>query len=313
MRNKVMNMNEAIDLFVHDGDTVYIGGFVQHEPYAAIHEIIRQKKRNLTISTAAATIFADLLIGAGCVKRIIASYIWNPLPANAHAFRRAVEKGIPNQIEVEEYSLFALNLAYFAGAMRLPFVATKTLLGTDFINQRGFMGEGKLKVIESPFNGEKVCLIPPIRHDVGIVQLQRADSHGNAQAWGLLGPTRFGLYSCDKIIVCVEEIVDSEIIQRDPNRTIVPSFRVNAVVEEPWGAYPSYIQGYYNRDWRFIASYARETETLEGFQRYLKEWIYDVKNRKEYCEKVGKERLQSLKGKDQFSTPVNYGFYDQFI
>jgi len=312
MGKKVMTMDEAIGQFVHDGDMVYLGGFVQHEPYAAVHEIIRQKKKNLTISTAAATIFADLLIGAGCVSRIIASYVWNPLPANAHAFRRAVEKGIPNPIDVEEYSLFALNLAYFAGAMRLPFVATKTLLGSGFVDQRGFMGEGKLRVIESPFTGEKVCLIPPIRHDVGIVQLQRADSRGNSQAWGLLGPTKYGLNSCNRIIVCVEEIVDTETIQRDPNRTIIPSFRVDAVVEEPWGAFPSYVQGYYDRDWRFTATYARETETLEGFQSYLDEWIYGVKNRKQYCEKIGKERLQSLRGKDQLSSPVNYGFYDRF-
>lgn len=312
MENKVMTLKEAIERFVHDGDRVYLGGFLQHEPYAAVHEIIRQKKKELTVSTGAATVFIDILIGAGCVKRLIASYVWNPLPINAYAFRRAIEEEIPHPIEIEEYSLLGLSLAYFAGALRLPFVASKTMLGSGFIENRGFMGEEKLKVIESPFDGEKVCLIPPIRHDVGIIQLQRVDAHGNAQAWGILGPAKYGLNSCDRIIICAEEIVEKETINRDPNRTIVPSFRTNAVVEEPLGGFPSYVQGYYDRDWRYVASYAKQTKTLQGFEKYLEEFVYGVKDRKEYIEKLGKDRIEALRGAIQESTPVNYGFYDRF-
>lgn len=312
MENKVMTMKEAIERFVNDGDTVYFGGFLHHEPFAAVHEIIRQGKKDLTISTGAGTVFVDLLIGAGCVKKLIASYVWNPVPTNAYSFRRAIEKGIPHPIEIEEYSLLSITLAYFAGALKLPFVATKTMLGTGFVDHRGFMGEQKLKVIESPFDGQKVCLIPPLRHDVGIIQLQRADDQGNAQAWGLLGPTRHGLNSCDKIIICAEEIVDRKLIMKDPNRTITPSFRACAAVEEPWGAFPTYIQGYYDRDWHYIASYAKQTKTLEGFEKYLKEWIFGVKDRSEYVEKLGKDRFEALRGTKQESTPVNYGFYDRF-
>lgn len=309
---KCMCMEEAVRRFVKDGDGVYIGGFIHGEPYAAAHEIIRQDKRDLTLSTAAGTILVDQMIGAGCVRRLITSYCWNPVPAPAHAFRRAVEKGIPHPIELEEYSLLGLSLAYFAGALGLPFVATRTMLGSGFVEHRGFLGERKLKIIDSPFGDGKVCLIRPIRHDVGIVQVQRADRQGNAQAWGLLGPTKYGLNSCKKVIVCAEEVVDEAHIQRDPNRTILPGFRCCAVVQEPWGGHPSYIQGYYDRDWRHASEYERTTKTQEGFQNYLKYWVLDVKNRKEYLKKLGMERMRSLKGKVWSSTPVSYGLYQEF-
>lgn len=310
--DKRMTMREAIERFVHDGDWVYFGGFLQGEPYAASHEIIRQGKRELTASTAAATIFMDQLIGAGCVRRLITSYCWNPVPTNAYAFRRAMEQGIPQPIELEEYSLLALSLAYFAGALNLPFVATRTMLGTGFVEHRGFLGEAKCKVIESPFGGGKVCLLGPLRHEVGIVQVQRADRYGNAQTWGLLGPTKYGLNACKRVIICAEEVVEEEVIHRDPSRTILPGFRTCAVVEEPWGGHPSYIQGHYDRDWRFVSQYAQATKTVEGFQNELREWVLEVKDRKEYLKELGHERLQRLKGRTWISGSVNYGLYDRF-
>jgi glutaconate CoA-transferase subunit A len=305
-------MDEAIRRFVRDGDSVYIGGFIHGEPYAAIHEIIRQGKRDLTLSCGAATIFADQLIGAGCVRRLITSYCWNPVPDAAHAFRRAVEHSIPCPVELQEYSLLGLSLAYFAGALDLPFVATKSMLGTGFLEHPGFLGDAKLRVMDSPFGDGKVCLVGPLRHDVGIVQLQRADRFGNAQAWGLLGPTKYGLHSCQRVIVCVEELVDEELIFRDPSRTILPGFRVCAVVEEPWGAHPSYVQGYYDRDWRFAAQYAKATASLEGFTAHLQEWVLGVKDRKAYLETLGRKRLAALKGRVRKSGVVNYGLYDRF-
>ena len=180
MKDKRTTMDEAIKQFVDNGDVVYLGGFIQHEPYAAIHEIIRQKKRDLTVSKCAGMIALDQLIGAGCVNKVISTYIWNPLPKPAHALRRCIEKGIPHEIQMEEYSILSLSLSYFAGALDLPFIATKTLMGSDFTRHSSFFGENKFKIIESPFNGEKVCLVPPIKHDVGIIQVQRSDSQGNA-------------------------------------------------------------------------------------------------------------------------------------
>lgn len=310
--NKVMSMKDAIEKLVNDGDTIYLGGFIQGEPYAAIHEIIRQEKRDLTVSKAAGIVHIDMLIGAGCVKRLITSYLWNPIPKSAHAFRRALEEGFPHPIELEEYPLLAITVAYFAGSVGLPFVATKTMLGTDFVRNYSFLGEGKFKVIESPFNGEKVCLIPGLKHDVGIIQAQRADEFGNTQAWGLLGSTKYGINSCRKIIVCVEEIVPSDVIKKDPNRTLVPGFRVDAVVEEPWGSYPSYVQGYYDRDFRFFPHYERETRSIEDFNQYLEEWVYGVRDRKEYMEKIGQERMERLRVPKRESVPVNYGNYADF-
>jgi glutaconate CoA-transferase subunit A len=311
-KNKVTSMKDAIQKYVRDGDTVYLGGFIQGEPYAAIHEIIRQRKKELTISKAAAIIHIDMLVGAGCVNRLITTYFWSPIPKPCHAFRRALEQQIPHPLELEEYPLLALTLAYFAGSTGLPFVATKAMLGTSFTQYRSFLGEKKFKVIDSPFDGQKVCLIPGLNHDVGIIQAQRADELGNTQAWGLLASTKHGINSCKNIIVCVEEIVSAEVIKQDPNRTIVPGLRVSAVVQEPWGSYPSYIQGYYDRDFRFFPAYERATRTVEGFEQYLEKWVYGVEGRAEYMKKIGPERLEKLKVSPKESLPVNYGDYTTF-
>jgi len=313
MKNKVVSMKTAIQKHVHDGDKIYIGGLVHGEPYFAVHEIIRQRKKDLTISSGGVTVWGDTLVGAGCVKRMITSYMWNPVPISGHAFKRAIEKGIPNPLEVEEYSLLALGLAYFAGSMGLPFVGTRTLLGSDILKHKSFLGENKWKVVNSPFDGKKVLLIAPIRHDVGIVQVQRCDPEGNAQSWGLQGINTYGMNACEKLIICAEEVVQNEVIRMDPNRTVVPALKVTAVVEVPWGAYPSYIQGYYDRDWEFFPRYATQTATVEGFQRYLDEWVYGVKNEEEYLNKIGNEKREALKGKHKRSGEISYGFYDKFI
>jgi len=275
-------MREAVEKFVRDGDTVYIGGFVQQEPYAAVHEIIRQKKKNLTVSMCAGITVIDQLVGAGCVAKVISSFVWNPTPKPAHAFKRAMEKGLPRPIEVEDFTVLSMTLAYFAGALDLPFIPAKTPSGSDIVSRRTFMGEDKFKIIESPFTGEKVCLIPLLKHDVGIIQIQRADVDGNGQAWGLLGDSKYGINSCAKVILCVEEIVDREVVRRDPNRTIIPGLKVNAVVEEPWGGHPSYVTGHYEMDWGYFLYYDEATRTPEGFAEYLGKWVYGVKDRREY-------------------------------
>ncbi|MFH1624409.1 MAG: CoA-transferase [Pseudomonadota bacterium] len=312
MKSKIIPMDRAIKEFLSDGDVVYIGGFIQHQPYAAIHEIIRQRKKGLTVSTCAGLIALDLLIGAGCVDKVITTYIWNPLPKPAHAFRRCIEKGIPHEIQMEEYSILSLTLSYFAGALNLPFIATKTLMGSDFTNYSTFLGENKLRIIESPFNGEKVCLIPPLRHDVGIIQVQRADKEGNAQTWGIMGESKYGINSCSKVIICAEEIVDTEVIKRDPGRTIIPGFKVSAVIEEPWGSHPSYVTGYYDIDWRYFSFYDGATETVERFEGYLAEWVYGVKDRKEYIRKMGRKNLDALRPKSWSGKSVDYGYCDKY-
>ena len=305
---KVTSMSEAIDRYVKNGDVVYLGGFIQQEPFAAAHEIIRQKKRDLTVSKCAALLLVDQMIGAGVVRHLITTFTWNPLPAPAHCFVRAVTRGIPRQIEIEEYSILTLNLAYFAGALDLPYVATKTLLGSGFDKDLGDSGaRNRLRFETSPFTGERVCLVPPIKHDVGIIQLQRSDPYGNAQAWGILGEIQYALQSCDRIIICAEEIVDPDVVMRDPNRTLVPAFRVSAVVEEPWGSHPASMAGYYDMDWPYNAYYEKETRTEAMFEDYMKKWVYDMRDRKEYVNRVGEERLKALRPKPFASDPVSYG------
>jgi len=306
--NKILSMADAVDRYVKDGDTVYIGGFISHDPFAAVHEIIRQRKRNLTLSKCGGLITLDQLIGAGCASRVITSYIWNPIPKPAHAFVRTLREDNPGRIEIEEYPILALALSYFAGALDLPYVATKTVMGADFSRYRSFLGEGKLKIETSPFTGEKVCLIPPLKHDVGILQVHRADAQGNAQTWGFLGDSKWGLLSCKKIIICAEEIVAQEVVLRDPQRTLIPGFRVDAVVAEPWGSHPSYLMGCYDLDWLYLALYERETRTADAFGKYLDEWVYGLKDRKEYLEKLGTAKLEGLKVEPWAGEPVSYGF-----
>ena len=307
-KEKLMSMSEAIGRLVNDGDALYLAGFIQHEPFAAAHEMIRQGKKDLTLSKCASLVLVDQLIGAGLVKHLITTFTWNPLPATAHCFVRATTQDIPHKIQLEEYSIFALNLAYFAGAMDLPYVATKTIMGSGFDwEQNGHGVQNRLKFQQSPFTGERVCLVPPIKHDVGIIQVQRSDPFGNTHAWGMLGETRYGLNSCEKIIICAEEIVDPDVIMRDPNRTLVPAFRVNAVVETPWGGHPAPLAGYYDMDWPYYAYYERETQTVEQFDEFLKRWVYGVKDRKEYLRLLGDKRLGGLRPETRMSDPVSYG------
>jgi len=307
-KEKLISMSEAIDRYVQDGDTLYLGGFIHHEPFAAAHEIIRQGKKNLTLSKCAGLLSVDQMIGAGLVKHLIITFTWNPLPTTAHCFVRALTMEVPHRIEIEEYSILALNLAYFAGALNLPYVATKTLLGSGFDWEQIDSGvKNRLRFEKSPFTGERVCLIPPIKHDVGIIQVQRSDPYGNAQAWGMLGEVQYALQSCEKVIICAEEIVDTDVVMRDPNRTLVPAFRVSAVVEEPWGSHPGPMAGYYDMDWSYNAYYEKETRTEELFEDFMTKWVYGTRDRKDYLNLVGEERLKALRPERFTSDPVSYG------
>jgi glutaconate CoA-transferase subunit A len=313
-KEKLMSMADAIDHYVEDGQVLHLGGFIQHDPFAAAHEIIRQGKKELTLSKCAGVTVSDQMIGAGAVKHLITTFTWNPLPATAHCFVRAMTQGVPGEIELEEYSILNLMLAYFAGALDLPYAVTKTGMGTGFDAERSGSGaRNRLRFETSPFTGERVCLVPPIKHDLGIVQVQRSDPYGNAQAWGMMGDMRYGIQSCDRIIVCAEEIVDTDVVMRDPNRTIVPAFRVSAVVEEPWGGHPQPMAGCYDLDWPYFAFYERQTKTAEGFDAFMKKWVYGVSNREEYTRLLGEDRLKRLRPEPFSSDPVTYGRHSEYF
>ena len=297
---KIMKIDEAVRRYVNDGDVVYVGGFVGNIPFAAVHEIIRQGKKGLTICKSGGEIVFDQLVGAGCVKKVIFGYLGNPAVGLCHAFRRAAEQG---SIDVENYSNFAVVTMLLAGATGVPFLPIKSCLGSDILRY-----SERLKVIDCPYTHRKICLVPALNPDVGIVHAQRSDCYGNVQMWGSLGDAWEGLNASKKLIVSVEEIVDHEVVARDPNRTIIPAFRVDAIVEEPWGAHPACLQGYYDRDNDYYREYGEKTRSKEGFDQFMNEWVYNVRNRTEYLDKLGIEKLISIRAQNYYSFSVNYGY-----
>lgn len=280
--------------FVGDGSEVYFGGFGFMQAFALAHEVIRQRKIGLTVIREAGDILVDQLIGAGCVSRVITSHVWNPIgPSSAYCFRRAVEKGEP-PLEMEEMGYGAISMALMAGAMGLPFMPTTEHVGTGQFEHRYFLGDRKFQVVESPFSGEPVTVVAPLTPEVGLVHVQRADVEGNSQIVGPLGPIRYGANACRTIVVSAEEIVDKGLIQLSSNLTIIPGFRVAAVVHEPWGAHPSESFGYYDRDIHFAHGYSQQAKTKEGFQAFLDEWVYGASDRRDYARRLGEDRLGAL-------------------
>ncbi len=310
--SKVMTTADAVGKYVRDGNFLFIGGYIARPPFSAIHEIIRQKKRDLTITRSNAADDFDMLIGAGCVKRFISTFISLGLYGLARCYRRSIEKGIPHKIEVEEYTNLSLPLMLMAGAMGMPFVPTKDMVGTDLMNVKSFMGEGKYKMIESPFDGSPVMLVPALNPDVAIIHVQQADEDGNAQTWGIGGDCKWGANAAKEVIISCERIVSREVIGKDPSRTIVPSFKVVAVTEEPFGAHPGYTPGFYDVDFSFGYHYQQASNTVEGFAAFLDEWVLGVKDRNEYIqhyiEKFGYGQFEKLKAKFDYSFPVSYAY-----
>ncbi|MDO8691941.1 MAG: CoA-transferase [Dehalococcoidia bacterium] len=293
-RGKLLTGREAVERFVPDEASVYFGGFGFMQAFALSHEVIRQRKKRLTIVREAGDILVDQLIGAGCVRRVIASHLWNPIgPSSAYCFRRAMEGGSP-ELEMEEMGYGAISMALMAGALDLPFMPCTEHVGTGQIEARSFLGDRKFQVINSPFSGEKVTLVAPLKPDVGLVHVQRADVEGNSQVMGPLANLKYGANACRTIVVSAEEIVDKGLVQLSSNLTIIPGMRVAAVVHEPMGAHPSESFGYYDRDIQFAFDYSERSRTAEGAASYLEEWVYGLADRREYLQKLGEERLKDL-------------------
>jgi len=304
MKSKVTTAREAVRDFVSDGMVLYLGGFGHLYAYGLTHEVIRQKKRNLTVAKHSPELIADQLIGAGCVKKLLFGYIGNPRVGPAHCFDRALKNQVPNQIELEEYSHHALTARIRAGSYGLPFMPTKSMLGSSYqeVNPN-------VKTVTDPFTGAELIAVPALKPDVTLIHVQRCDERGNSQAWGVLGDIKEAAFASKRVIVSTEQIVSSEVIQSDPNRTVIPSFKVDAVVEQPWGAHPSYTQGFYDRDNSYYFEYEGWSRTLEGFETWMKDWIYDLEDRRAYVEKLGQPRIEKLKVKTHSYEPVNYGVY----
>lgn len=300
MKNKVVNMSEAVASLVQNGDTLVIEGFTHLICFAAAHEIIRQGKKDLTLARLTPDLIYDQMLAAGTAKKLIFSWAGNPGVGSLHAFRRLVECK-PRKIEIEEYSHFGMVARFSAGAANLPFWPLRNYMGTDIPGHNPL-----IKTITCPFTGETLAAVPGLRPDVTVVHAQRADKFGNAQVWGLLGVQKEAAFASKRVIVVAEELVDESVIRNDPNRTLIPGSIVNAVVIEPWGAHPSYAQGYYDRDNDFYVKWDQVARTEESLKEYLDRYVFGVKSRQEYMQ-IQPELLR-LKAKAQISEGVNYGY-----
>jgi glutaconate CoA-transferase subunit A len=299
-RSKVVGMREAIAEHVHDGDTVVIEGFTHLICFAAGHEIIRQRRRDLTLCRLTPDLIYDQMIAAGCARKLVFSWAGNPGAGSLHAFRRAVERSDP-PLTLEEYSHFGMVARLSAGAARLPFWTLRNYMGTDLPK-----ANRSIRTVSCPYTGELLATVPALNPDVTIVHAQRCDQQGNTQIWGLLGVQKEAAFASKKVIVVVEELVDESVIRADPNRTLIPGLIVDAVVVEPWGAHPSYAQGYYDRDNDFYIKWEQISRDPAALGRYLDEFVYGVKDREEYLARSGD--LDRLKASERLCAGVNYGF-----
>ncbi len=302
-KGKVLRMAEAVAQYVRDGGKIVIEGFTHLICFAAAHEIIRQKKKDLTVCRLTPDLIYDQLIGAGVVKRLEFSWAGNPGVGSLHAFRRAIEGDTDRPIEIDEYSHFGMVGRFAAGAARLPFWPLRNYMGTDLpkVNPN-------IKTVVCPFTGEKLAAVPPLNPDVTILHAQRADRSGNAQVWGLLGVQKEAAFASKDVIVVVEELVDESVIRSDPNRTLIPGMIVSAVVVEPFGAHPSYAQGYYDRDNEFYIGWDKIAKDPKTLAAYFDKYVYGVKDRAEYM-KIQPELAERLRvKKPKVCAGVNYGF-----
>jgi len=293
-------MRQAIAQHVHDGDTVVIEGFTHLICFAAGHEIIRQHRRNLTLCRLTPDLIYDQMIAAGCARKLVFSWAGNPGAGSLHAFRRAVERREP-PLDLEEYSHFGMVARLSAGAARLPFWTLRNYMGTDLPE-----ANSQIRSITCPYTGERLATVPALNPDVTIIHAQRCDREGNTQIWGLLGVQKEAAFASRRVIVVVEELVEESVIRADPNRTLIPGLIVDAVVVEPWGAHPSYAQGYYDRDNDFYIAWEQVSRDASALTRYLDEFVYGVQDRSEYVARCG--NLERLRASERVCAGVNYGF-----
>ncbi|PWC46927.1 CoA transferase subunit A [Azospirillum sp. TSA6c] len=263
---KITPLREAVASLVHDGDTVALEGFTHLIPHAAGHEIVRQGRRDLTLVRMTPDLIYDQLIGMGCAAKLIFSWGGNPGVGSLHRFRDAVEQGWPHRLEIEEHSHAGMANAYVAGASNLPFALLRGYTGSDLpkVNPN-------IRFIECPFTGEKLAAIPSVRPDVTVIHAQKADRRGNVLLWGILGVQKEAVLAARRSIVTVEEIVDD--LDAPPNACVLPYWALSAVCPVPGGAYPSYAQGYSERDNRFYKAWDPIARSRDGFQAWMQRHV----------------------------------------
>lgn len=305
-KGKVISLREAVEEYVHDEDHVTFGGFtMQRHPMAFIREMIRQSKRDLVIYGHSPGIDADILIGAGAVRRVEIAYIGDELFVSPSPnFRRAVQEG---SIEWEDYTNFGATLRLVAGALGLPFIPTRTMLGSDIITQAGFGPEErrsdpkaareKLVVMDCPFTGDKVVLVPAVNPDVAVIHAQMVGEEGTVRILGQSYADDFVARAAKRVVVTTEEIVSEPFIRQCPEQNCIPFFRVDAIVHVPYGAHPTACHGTYDYDPQHYEEYAQAGKAgQEAFQEYLDRYVHHVKDHWDYLDRIGgTRRLSHLK------------------
>jgi glutaconate CoA-transferase subunit A len=264
---EIVSLAEAVASAVNDGDTVAMEGFTHLIPFAAGHEVIRQRRRDLTLVRMTPDVIYDQLIGAGCVKKLIFSWGGNPGVGSLHRFRDAVESGWPRPLEIEEHSHAGMANRYVAGASGLPFAVLRGYAGTGLADQTP-----TIKPVTCPFTGETLMAVAAINPDVAIIHAQQADRQGNVQLWGLTGVQKEAVLAAKRAVVTVEEIVDE--LQPRPHAVVLPSWTVSYVARVRGGAHPSYAAGYTERDNDYYVAWDQISRDRESFQAWLDENIY---------------------------------------
>ena len=290
-----MTMRQAVGQFVADGATVAMSCSLEPLiPFAAGHEIIRQGRRDLDLVAPISDSLFDQLIGAGCVRRVTAAWAGNVSEGLGHNYRRAAERGEPRSIEIHDHSNFSISLALWAAAWGVPFLPTRTLLGSDILKSNP-----NLSVVDG------LVQVAAVTPDVAILHVQRADEEGRAHAWGPLGIAEEAALAARQVILTCEELVSAEVILSDPNRVLVAETKVVAVVHEPGGAHPAPVQGYWRRDHAAHRDYAERSRTREGFEAWLREWVLEVPDRAAYMQKLPFDEPLLVR-RSRLSVPVNY-------
>ncbi len=305
LEEKLMTPAEAVSRFIPDGAQIALGGFtITRNPMALIHEVIRQKIRNLHVVCHSHGQGLDLLIGAGCVGRLEIAYAGNGRFApTCVRFRKAVERG---EIAFEDYSNDQISLRFLAGALGIPFIPTKSGLGTDLLRKEGFSPEiragrktakKKYVLLQNPFEekDDPVLLLPALTPDVALIHAQQVGEDGTVRIRGLTFADIEEAKSADAVIVTCEEIVPRADIRSDPDRNSLPPFLVDAVVPIPFGAHPTACPFFYDYDAAHLNQYRKMAEDDRRFDQYLEEWVYGVKDHKEYLDRLGDTKLAEIR------------------
>ncbi len=309
-QSKLMSAREAVSRFVRDGDQLVVGNYTVSMCTALVYEVVRQAKKNLTVYTQSGSLDIEILVAGGCVDRLVTTYV---LRAGGKTGGSAVERALQaKSLQIEDYTNYQYNARMVAGMHGFTFMQVfEGAMVTDLFKKRNFLGEDKYRVLSCPYTGKKILTVPAANPDVCLVHVQRADRLGNAQYWGALGSVGAASLASKRIIVSAEEIVDEEIVRSSPHLTLIPSYRVDAVVHIPWGAHPTDVCGYYNADNVMWGIFWGAATTAEGLRAWMDEWVYGCPDRQSYLDRYqgrfGPEILDRIRAQQYLSAPVNYG------